>query len=66
MNSSKLTRNLAAILVLVLFSVVAYAQPGSGGFGDDPQDVPVDAGLSFLIGAGIAYGAKKLYSKKNA
>ena len=31
-----------------------------------PPCVPIDGGISFLIAAGAAYGAKKLYdSKKN-
>lgn len=40
------------------------AQPGDGtGFGDDPNDVPVDGGIAFLAVAGIAYGIRKMKSK---
>ena len=55
---------LAAILVSITYSV--KAQPGSttGGFDDEPVDVPVDAGIILLAAAGATYGFKKL--KKNA
>ena len=58
MNLIKLTEKTAALLAFLLIVGVAYGQPGSGGFGDDPQDVPVDGGLVLLAGAGIAYGAR--------
>jgi hypothetical protein len=43
--------------------------PGSGGgivpgFDDNEQDVPVDGGISVLLGAGFAYGAARLRKKK--
>jgi hypothetical protein len=43
--------------------------PGGGtgvvpGFDDDIQDVPVDGGISILLGAGLAYGAARLRKKK--
>ena len=43
--------------------------PGSGGgivpgFDDNEQDVPVDGGISVLLGAGLAYGAARLRKKK--
>ena len=31
----------------------------------DPEDVPIDGGLSLLIAAGAAYGAKKYRDHKN-
>ena len=48
--------------ILVAISFAANAQPGSttGGFDDEPQDVPVDGGISLLAIAGAAYGYKKL------
>ena len=36
--------------------VVVYAQPGNPS-----NPVPLDAGLSILIAAGAAYGAKKVH-----
>ncbi len=54
-----------ATLVFVLgVLTVVTAQPGNGGFGDDPVDAPIDGGVSILVGAGIAYGAKKLNDRK--
>ncbi len=50
----------AAILVSINFA--ANAQPGSttGGFEDEPQDVPIDGGIILLTAAGVAYGYKKM------
>jgi hypothetical protein len=48
-------------LLLTIFFLgiycVAFAQPT---IPTDPQGVPVDGGLSILLGAGIGYGVKKL------
>ena len=43
--------------------------PGGGpgtvpGFDDNTSDVPVDGGISILLGAGFAYGAARLRRKK--
>jgi hypothetical protein len=43
--------------------------PGGGpgtvpGFDDNTSDVPVDGGISVLLGAGLAYGASRLRKKK--
>ena len=43
--------------------------PGGGpgtvpGFDDNTSDVPVDGGISILLGAGLAYGAARLRKKK--
>lgn len=43
--------------------------PGGGpgtvpGFDDNTSDVPVDGGISILLGAGLAYGASRLRKKK--
>lgn len=37
------------------------AQPG---FDDDTQDTPIDGGISLLVGAGLAFGAKKVFKAK--
>ena len=51
----------AAILVSALsYAPSLQAQPDPGG---DP-DVPIDGGVSLLIAAGVAYGAKKAYDKR--
>jgi hypothetical protein len=51
---------LFGLIVATTFSL--NAQPG---FDDDVADTPIDGGLSLLIGAGIAYGSKKIYQFKN-
>ena len=43
--------------------------PGGGpgtvpGFNDTTDDVPIDGGISVLLGAGLAYGAARLRKKK--
>jgi len=49
-------------VILVAINFAANAQPGStgGGFDDEPQDVPLDGGISLLAIAGAAYGYKKM------
>ena len=46
-------------IIMSLTSIKAYAQ-----FGElpDPDAVPIDGGLSILLAAGAAYGAKKVYN----
>jgi hypothetical protein len=41
------------------------AQPGGPG-GDPDVAVPIDGGVSLLVAAGIAYGAKKAYDKRKS
>jgi hypothetical protein len=54
---------IATILVSITFA--ANAQPGSttGGFDDEPVDVPLDGGMSILAIVGTAYGFR-LFRKK--
>jgi len=56
---------LALTAIIGIFTFVANAQPGSttGGFDDEPVDVPINVGIILLAAAGAAYGFKKL--KKN-
>jgi hypothetical protein len=52
-------------LLSILVSVVCYAQPGTGGSGDNNvYDVPIDGGLSLLMAAGAGYAAYRLKNKK--
>jgi len=34
------------------------------GFDDQTNDIPIDGGISILVGAGLAYGAARLRKKK--
>lgn len=50
-----------ALTCTLLFSVIAFAQPG---FEDDVEDVAPIPGLVLAAVAGLAIGAKKIYSSK--
>jgi|LauGreDrversion4_1035100.scaffolds.fasta_scaffold05203_2 hypothetical protein len=50
-----------ALTLTIITSVAVYAQPG---FDDDVEDTPIDGGVSLLVGAGIAYGVKRIYYHK--
>ncbi len=50
--------------MLLVFTNVVNAQPGSGGFGDEPNDVPLDGGVIILAVASASYGIKKLIKGK--
>ncbi len=59
----KQLRIIAAYIFFTLLSATAYAQ--GPGFDDDVVDeVPIDGGVSALVIAGAAYGAKKLKDMK--
>jgi hypothetical protein len=53
---------IAIVAILVSINLAANAQPGitTGGFDDEPVDVPVDGGIILLVAAGAAYGYKKM------
>ena len=50
----------AVALVCALSSSKAQPDPG----GDPDTEVPIDGGVSLLVAAGVAYGAKKAYDKR--
>jgi hypothetical protein len=54
-----------AVATMLLLNLVVFAQPGSGGFGDEPNDVPLDGGIIILAIASAGYGAKKLANMKH-
>lgn len=58
----KLKTLLTAVILVcaICYAPSLMAQPDPGG---DP-DVPIDGGVSLLIAAGVAYGAKKAYDKR--
>ncbi len=59
----KLKTLLTAVFLVCALSYAPslLAQPVDPG--GDP-DVPIDGGVSLLIAAGVAYGAKKAYDKR--
>jgi hypothetical protein len=57
----KTTKIILSIAAMALLTLTVQAQPGgTGGFDDEPVDVPVDGGIALLAIAGVAYGFKKL------
>ena len=56
---------IAIATILVSINLSANAQPGSttGGFDDEPVDVPVDGGISILAIVGAAYGFRQFRKK---
>ena len=56
---------IAIATILVSINFAANAQPGSttGGFDDEPVDVPVDGGIIMLAAAGVAYGYRQFRRK---
>ncbi len=63
-DNIKISRLLPVVFVLlcVLLPVITFAQGPP-----DPEDIPIDGGLSLLLAAGAAYGIKKCrnYSFRN-
>jgi hypothetical protein len=55
-----------ALLVSVLFTLTFAASAQAPGFDDDVDDVPLDGGISLLVGAGVAYGMKKVYDSRKS
>lgn len=64
-------KNIKYILLIItlvtgIFSYrLSFAQdaPPDGGF-DDPDEIPIDGGVSLLAAAGVAYGVKKVRDKR--
>ncbi len=46
------------IVIILLFTIMPFAGIAQTGI-PDPDDSPIDGGLSLLLAAGAAYGVKK-------
>jgi hypothetical protein len=60
---------LVAFICFTFLTLVTFAQgPDSGGPdgepGGDPDLIPIDGGLGFLLAAGVGYGVKKARDMK--
>ena len=59
---------LRAIAIIVITMLISQGSQSQISWDDDAQQqdamVPLDGGLSLLVGAGVAYGIKKLRIKK--
>lgn len=51
-------------IILIIFIALSFSQKllAQADPPPDPVDTPIDGGLSLLLAAGIAYGAKKGYN----
>ena len=61
---------IAADLVAIAQPPASPPPPGGGSTGTDPpcwdpECIPIDGGVGFLIAAGAALGIRKVYNKKN-
>ena len=52
------------LLIIPVAHLLAQAPPPPGGGGD--AGAPIDGGISLLVAAGVAYGAKKANARKKA
>lgn len=66
MDISIIARMLPGILfvLLLLLSISLLAQGGPTGVDGDPDQIPVDGGIGWLLAAGAAYGVKKYRARK--
>jgi hypothetical protein len=53
------------LMTLLSLSVMdLMAQPDDSGLWDPVTDTPVNAGIAFMLVAGVGYGMKKLNARK--
>lgn len=50
------------LMIVLLLPSLLQAQPG--GLPGNPDNAPIDGGLSLLIAGGVGYGVKKLREKR--
>lgn len=68
MKCTDLRRLLFCLLVLLLpLTILAQDPDNSDEWDEDPEEIPIDGGVSLLIAAGAGYGLKKIHElrKKN-
>lgn len=64
-NQPQLVKVLGLLFIFIIITTLAaHAQPPDPG--GDPNNAPIDGGLSLLVAAGVGYGAKKLKAKRKA
>lgn len=57
-------RSLSTIAMMFVSICLPLILQAQGDPGVDPDPIPLDGGLTMLIAAGVAYGAKKAYDKR--
>ena len=58
----KLLVSILTLCIIMVLPMLATAQ--LDGLPADPENAPIDGGLSLLVAAGVGYGAKKLKAKR--
>jgi hypothetical protein len=53
------------IATAILFSTVCYGQLGGDEDEDPDTGIPIDGGITILMGTGIAYGTYRIFKKKS-
>jgi hypothetical protein len=59
-----LQKIISCVLLLTVFILIPTILYGQPGLPDDPEQAPIDGGLSILAAAGGAYAIKKIRDKK--
>lgn len=59
---------LMMVVVLLISTTAVFAQDDAPTLPNDPENVPIDGGLSLLVAAGVGYAVKrkKEQASKNA
>ena len=60
-NTNQVIKIAYILIVLLSFSGIIHAQTDPGA---DPDNAPIDGGLSLLIAGGVGYGVKKIREKR--
>ncbi len=69
MNSFKNVLIVLSFVFVASLPLYAPPSPPAGGGGAPcwpPPCIPIDGGIGFLIAAGVAFGAKKVYHKSKS
>jgi len=68
-NIQRIQKVICLAIIMLAITTISHAQigdPGGNGGSGDPDDVPVDGGISILVAAGVGYGVKKVREKRKA
>ena len=60
-NTNQVLKIAYILFVLLSISGIIHAQTDPGA---DPDNAPIDGGLSLLIAGGVGYGVKKIREKR--
>jgi len=60
-NTNQVIKIAYLIIVLLSITSILHAQTDPGG---DPDNAPIDGGLSLLIAGGVGYGVKKIRERR--